>query len=119
MTFPSLGKKLALSIAMATALVLSAPAGHAASAAKSLEKQAKKIESKLANFPKGAFLHLFFRDGSDSSGKLDKLADNSFTFTNSDSNADETHPYADVTKVEKGKEYIGEGSGPKRHIRIF
>jgi hypothetical protein len=118
MTVLSLGKKLVISLAVMTALVLSVPAGHAASA-KGLEKQAKKIESKLANFPKGAFLHLFFRDGSDSSGKLDKLADNSFTFTNSDSNADETHPYTDVTKIEKGKEYIGEGSGPKKHIHIF
>ena len=118
MTVLSLGKKLAVSLAVTSALVFFVPTGHAASA-KGLEKQAKKIESKLANFPKGAFLHLFFRDGSDSSGKLDKLADNSFTFTNSDSNADETHPYADVTKVEKGKEYIGEGSGPKKHIHIF
>ncbi|HEX4758139.1 MAG TPA: hypothetical protein VH308_09160 [Terracidiphilus sp.] len=118
MTVLSLGKRLAVSIAMATALVFSVPAGHAASA-KNLEKQAKKIEGKLANFPKGAFLHLFFRDGSDSSGKLNNLSDNSFTFTNLDSNANETHPYTDVTRVEKGKEYIGEGSGPKKHIHIF
>jgi hypothetical protein len=118
MTVLSLGKRLAVSIAIAMALVFSVPAGHAASG-KNIEKQAKKIEGKLANFPKGAFLHLFFRDGSDSSGKLNNLSDKSFTFTNSDSNANETHPYTDVTKIEKGKALIGEGSGPKHHIRIF
>lgn len=118
MTLLSMGKKLAVSVAVAMSLALTAPACHAVSA-KGVEKQAHKIESKLARFPKGAFLHLFFRDGTDSTGKLNNLADNNFTFTNTDSNSDETHAYGDVTRIEKGKEYIGEGSGPHRKIHIF
>ncbi len=64
---------------MATALAFSVTAGHAASE-KSIEKQAKKVENRLANFPKGAFLHLFFRDGSYSSGKLNKLVQQQLYF---------------------------------------
>lgn len=114
----SLWKKWAVGLGFAVALLVAVPGCHAISA-KSLEKQARKIESTLAKFPAGAFLHLHFRDGSESNGKLGKLTENSFTFTNSDSNANETHPYSDVTKIEKGKEYIGEGSGPHHHIHIF
>jgi len=109
MTILSLARKSLVCVTLALACSLSAPTGHAVSA-KSLEKQAKKIESKLARFPKGAFLHLRFRDGSDSHGKLGQLSDNSFSFTNSDSNTDETHSYSDVTDIEKGKAYIGKDS---------
>jgi hypothetical protein len=35
---------------------------------------------------------------------------------NSETNAKETHLYSDVSRVEKGKEYIGAGSAPKHHI---
>lgn len=111
------GNTSMLCLAFAGALFACTPA-QAAPSPKGIEKQAHKIEIRLAKYPKGAFLHLFFRDGTDSNGKLGNLSNNSFSFTNSDSNADETHSYADVTKVEKGKEYIGEGPGHK-HIHIF
>ena len=87
---------------------------HAVSA-KSLEKQAKKVEAALTKFPKGAFLHFHFRDGSEGAGHLGNLSENSFSFTNTDSNSDETHQYSDVTKVEKGKEYIGKDSTSHHH----
>lgn len=111
------GKTSILCLALAGAFLACTPA-QAAPSPKSIEKQAHKIESKLASYPKGAFLHLFFRDGTNTNGKLGNLAENTFSFTNSDSNANETHSYADVTKIEKGKEYIGEGPGHK-HIHIF
>lgn len=113
----SIVRSFVFCLALAGVISACKPA-HAAPSPKSIEKQAHKIEIKLARYPKGAFLHLFFRDGSDSNGKLGNLSENTFNFTNSDSNADETHSYADVTKVEKGKEYIGEGPGHK-HIHIF
>jgi hypothetical protein len=111
------GGKTTISLALALALFSAAPVFGAPSA-KSLEKQAKKMESALAKFPKGALVHLHFRDGSDSNGKLGTLSENSFSFTNSDSNADETHAYSDVTKVEKSKEYIGEGTS-HHHVHVF
>ena len=115
MTILSFARKSIVCLGLAIALNLTTPMSHAVSA-KSLEKQAKKIESRLAKFPKGAFLHFHFRDGSDAKGKLGNLADNSFSLTNSESNLDETHQYSDVTGVEKGKEYIGEGS--ESHHRL-
>jgi hypothetical protein len=90
---------------------------HAVSA-KSLEKQARKIESKLAKFPKGAFLRLRFRDGSESTGKLRNMSDNSFSFTNSESNTDETHNYTEVKDVEKTKIYIGKDSTSRSPIHL-
>ena len=114
MTILSVAKRTVLCVALALACSIAAPMGHAVSA-KSLEKQAKKIESALAKFPKGAFLHFHFRDGSEGTGHLGNLSENSFSFTNSESNADETHQYSDVTKVEKGKEYIGKDSTSHHH----
>ncbi len=113
-----LGKKSAACLALALAFVICTPVCQAVSA-KSLQKQARKVESRLAKYPAGAFLHLFFRDGTDSNGKLGRLSETSFSFTNSDSNANEIHSYSDVTRIEKGKEYIGEGSKHHRHIRLF
>ena len=109
MTIHSLVRKSLVCMALVFAFSLSIPAGHAVSA-KNLEKQARKIESKLAKFPKGAFLHLRFRDGSESTGKLRNMSDNSFSFTNSESNSDETHNYSDVKDVDKEKTYIGKNS---------
>jgi hypothetical protein len=117
MTFLSIARKSLVFIALVFAFNLGVPAGHAISA-KSLEKQARKIESKLAKFPKGAFLHLRFRDGSESNGKLRNMSDNSFSFTNSESNTDETHSYSEVTTVEKGKVYIGKDSESRSRFRL-
>jgi hypothetical protein len=117
MTFLSMARKSLVCMALVFAFSLSSTAGHAVSA-KSLEKQARKIESKLAKFPKGAFLRLRFRDGSESTGKLRNMSDNSFSFTNSESNTDETHNYNEVTTVEKGKIYIGKDSESRNRIRL-
>jgi hypothetical protein len=117
MTIHSLARRSLVCMALIFAFSLSVPMSHAVSA-KSLEKQAKKIESRLARFPRGALLHLHFRDGSDSTGKLGKLSDNGFSFTNSESNVDETHNYSDVTNVEKGKTYIGKDSTSRSRIRL-
>jgi hypothetical protein len=114
MTTFTLAKRTTMFLALVLAFGSGIPASHAVSA-KSLEKQARKVESSLAKFPKGAFLHFHFRDGSEGTGKLGDLKDNSFSFTNTESNADETHQYSDVTKIEKGKEYIGEGSTSHHH----
>jgi hypothetical protein len=114
MTVLSFARKLTACMALTLALGWAASAGYAVSA-KSLEKQARKIQGKLLKYPKGAFLHFEFRDGSEGTGKLGTLSDHSFSFTNTDSNLDESHNYSDVTKIEKGKTYIGKNSEPAHH----
>ena len=111
------GKSLAC-LAVVLALIACVPVCHSLST-KSQEKQARKMHSKLAKYPAGSYLHLYFRDKTETIGKLGTLSDASFSFTNSDSNANETHLYGDVSRVEKGKQYIGEGSAPRHHIHIF
>jgi hypothetical protein len=113
MTMVSLAKKTTVCLALVLACGLVTPS-YAVSA-KSLEKQAKKVEAALAKFPRGAFLHFHFRDGSEGAGKLGNLSENSFSFTNTESNAEETHQYSDVTKIDKGKEYIGKDSASHHH----
>jgi hypothetical protein len=83
------------------------------------DKHAQKIEKKLSKYKTGTLLHLEFNNSTECTGTLNTLADTSFTFNNSETNAKETHLYGDVSNVEKGKEYIGQGSAPKRHIHIF
>ena len=117
MTIHFLVKKSLVCMTLALAFSMSVPVGHAVSA-KSLEKQAKKIESKLAKFPKGAFLRLTFRDGSERTGKLRQMSEDTFSFTNSESNVDETHNYIDVKDVEKSKTYIGKNSNSKSGIHL-
>ena len=122
MTFNSNHKKSALirvmlCIGLGVSFVFSTPMSHAVSA-KSLEKQARKIEGRLARLPKGAFLHFHFRDGSESTGKLGSLSDSSFLLTNSESNQDETHSYSDVSGFEKGKAYIGKDSDSHHRLRM-
>lgn len=119
MTTLPLGRKIAACLALAFAFAAFAPPASALFGT-SPEKQAHKVQSRLAKYPAGSFLHLTFRDGTESTGKLGPLSDNSFVLTNSDSNARETHPYGDVKKIEKGKEYIGQGSAEHHHhIHIF
>ena len=119
MTILSLGRKTAVCLAIMLAFAALAPSSPAL-LGRSPEKQARKVQGQLARYPAGSLLHLSFRDGTESTGKLGQLADSSFSFTNSESNVSETHSYADVKKIEKGKEYIGEGSsGRHHHIHIF
>lgn len=109
--------KTVLCLAAALLFVACTPVMQARSGSKA-DKHAQKIEKTLARYKTGTFLHLEFNNNTESSGTVNTLSDKSFTFNNSDTNAKETHLYGDVTKVEKGQQYIGEGSTP-RHHRIF
>ncbi|HEY1649092.1 MAG TPA: hypothetical protein VGF96_14015 [Terracidiphilus sp.] len=84
-----------------------------------LDKHARKIHKKLVKYPSGTYLSVAFRDGTQSAGALGALTETSFTFTNADNNASEMHSYNEVARVQRGKEYIGEGSGPGHHIRLW
>jgi hypothetical protein len=112
------GGKRMVCLAAALALMACVPVCQAKSGTKA-DKHAQKIEKALGRYKAGTLLHLQFSNNTESSGTLDKLSDTSFSFNNTDTNAKETHLYGDVTRVEKGKEYIGEGSAPKHHIHIF
>jgi hypothetical protein len=83
------------------------------------EKHAQKVQKKLSKYKTGTLLHLEFSDNTECTGTVNTLSDTSFTFNNSETNAKENHNYSDVSNVERGKEYIGQGSAPKRHIHIF
>ena len=93
------GSKLALCLAAALILAGCVSVCQAQSGPKT-DKHGQKIEKRLSRYKTGTLL----------------LADTSFTFNNSETNAKETHLYSDVSRVEKGKEYIGAGSTPKHHI---
>jgi len=116
---PMPARRSSCCLALVLALLASAPLCHATQSAARLEKHARKIEKKLAKYPAGTYLHLAFRDSPDSLGTLGHLSATSFTFTNADSNAVETHDYADVARVEKGETFIGAGSTPARHFRLW
>jgi hypothetical protein len=105
-------------LALAWTLIAAVPACQAQSTP-NLDKHARKIHKRLTRYPSGAYLSVAFRDGTESAGSLGVLTETSFTFTNADNNASETHPYGDVARVERGKEYIGEGSEPRHHIRLW
>ena len=84
-----------------------------------LDKHALRIEKRLTKFRQGTFLDFEFRDSSQTFGSLGPLSAASFQFTDSDSNRIQTHLYADVSEVKKAKEYIGEGSEPRHHVRLL
>ena len=84
-----------------------------------LDKHARRIEKRLTKFQPGTFLDFEFRDSSQTFGSLGPLTDTSFQFTDSDSNKIQTHLYADLAQVKKAREYIGEGSEPRRHIHLL
>ena len=108
-------RKSIVHVAIAMALIAIVPASLAESAAR-LEKHTRKIEKRLAKYRPGAFLQVDLRDDTQVLGSLGELSDANFQLTSSDSNRKMTISYADVTHVKKGTEYIGEGSGPARHI---
>jgi hypothetical protein len=118
----ALAVRLAVSLAVVLALLVALPSCQAktnpAKAQKNLDKQAHKIQNELSRYKAGSLLLLTMRDGTQTTGKLGALSDSSFAFTNADSNANETHSYSDVKKVEKAKEYIGEGS-THHHVHIL
>ena len=112
------GGKRALCLAAALLLVACVPLCQARSGSKA-EKHAQKVQKKLSKYKTGTLLHLEFSDNTECTGTVNTLSDASFTFNNTETNAKESHDYSDVSNVEKGKEYIGQGSAPKRHIHIF
>ena len=112
------GGKSAPCLGLALALVVCAPLCQAKAGTK-VDKHAQKIEKKLSRYKTGTFLRLEFNNNTQCSGTVNALSDTSFVFNNTENNAKETHLYSDVSSVEKGKEYIGEGSAPKHHIHIF
>ncbi len=111
-------RKSVVSVAVAWSLIALLPMCQAQSAVP-LDKHARRVEKHLARFRPGAFLDFEFRDNSHTFGSLGPLSDTTFQFVDSDSNKTQTHLYADVVSVSKAKEYIGEGSGPRHHVRLL
>ncbi len=100
---------------MSLALV---PAGRADSAAKT-EKHARKIERQLVKYRKGTFLKIDFNNNTEATGSLGTLSGTSFQIVSSEYNKVQTFNYADVDRVQKAKEYIGEGSAPSHHFHLW
>lgn len=102
----------------ALTLIFAVPANHAQSASQ-LDKHARKIEKRLTKYRTGTFLEVDLRDSSATLGALGDLSDTSFQLTSSDNNRKVTFSYAEVAHVKKGKEYIGAGSEPTHHARLW
>jgi hypothetical protein len=92
------------------------PACHAQSAATSLDKHARKVHKLVSTYSPGTYVDVVLRDGSQTGGSLGAVNAASFTIANADTNIPESHNYADVARVEKGREFIGAGSGSDHHI---
>lgn len=105
--------------AFASAVLLAAVAPIRAQSSAPLDKHARRIEKRLAKFRQGAVLDFQFRDSSRTFGSLGPLSPASFQFTDSDSNKTQTHLYSDLAEVKKAREYIGEGSEPRHHVRLL
>ncbi len=116
--FRFLRRNSLLLVAIAFASMAMATACQAESSAK-LEKHARKIEKRLGKYRTGTIVRVDFRDNSEALGSLGNVSDATFQITSADSNKVQTFNYADVTRVKKGKEYIGAGSGPEHHIRLW
>ena len=111
-------RKSTVYILAAAALVVTAALAQAQSSAQ-LDKHARRIEKRLTKFQPGTFLDFEFRDSSKTFGSLGLLSATSFQFTDSDSNKTQTHSYSDLVEVKKAREYIGEGSEPRHHVRLL
>jgi hypothetical protein len=106
-----------LLVTIAFVIFTSAPASRADSSAK-IEKHARKIEKRLGKYRTGTLVQVDFRDDSEAVGSLGNVSDATFQITNSDSNKVQTFNYTDVSRVKKGREYIGAGSG-EHHMRLW
>ncbi len=119
------GGKSLLRLATALTLIAIMPvclaeSGAGIGASTNPDKHTRKIHRELSRFQAGSYIHLDFRDGSERTALLDSLDESSFTVTNAENNARETHAYADIQRVTREKNYIGEGSeGHVRHIRLW
>jgi hypothetical protein len=107
-----------LLVAIAFASVALAPTSRAESSAKT-EKRTRKVEKKVAKYRTGTLLQVDFRDNSEALGFLGDVSGATFQITNADSNKLQTFNYDDVTRVKKTREYIGAGSEPGRHFRLW
>jgi hypothetical protein len=112
------GSKSVARLALTWILLVMIPACQAQSTP-NLDKHARKVYKRLNKYSAGTYLTLALRDGSDSSGVLKTVSESSFTLVDADNNQPETYLYGNVAKVERGKEYIGEGSEPRHHIRLW
>lgn len=117
-------RKSAMHAAIAWALIAMLPACQAqtstpAAAGTRLDKHARKIEKRLVKYGTGRYLEIDFRNGSQSFGSLGALSYASFEFTDADNNRTQTFLYSDVARVKKAKEYIGEGSEHRHHVRLW
>lgn len=83
-----------------------------------LDKHARRIEKRLAKYRQGTVLDFEFRDSSKTFGALGPMSPASFQFTDSDSNKIQTHLYSDLAQVKQAREYIGEGTEPRHHVRL-
>jgi len=114
-TFPRI---LLVSVTIALLCVAAIPAARAQSS-QPLDKHARRIAKHLTKYRPGTYLDFEFRDSSESYGALGQLSENSFEFTNADTNKTETHAYGEVESVKNAKEYIGRGSESRHHIRLL
>jgi|GEM_PF-2148512 len=102
-----------LYLAMLLVLLASSPLAMARSKPDP-DKQAHKVAKKLAHFKQGALVHLVFANNTESTGALGQLGEHSFTLLNVETNARETHSYAEVESIRKGSNEIGEGTRRNR-----
>ncbi|MGO9325212.1 MAG: hypothetical protein ACLP07_11685 [Terracidiphilus sp.] len=108
-----------LAIALASVALLAAVAPAQAQSSATLDKHSRRIEKRLAKYREGTFLDFEFRDSSQTFGSLGPLSPASFQFTDSDSNRTQTHSYSELVHVKPAREYIGEGSEPRHHVRLL
>ncbi len=94
------------------------PVSRAESSA-STEKHTRKIEKKVGKYRTGTLLQIDFRDNSEALGFLGDVSGATFQVTNAESNKLQTFNYDDITRVKKTKEYIGAGSEPGHHFRLW
>ena len=106
-------------MALASVALLAAVPPALAQSSAPLDKHARRIEKRLAKYRQGTFLDVEFRDSSQTFGALGPLSPASFQFTDSDSNKVQTHSYSELVHVKQAREYIGEGSEPRHHVRLL
>ena len=111
-------RKAAIPLVAVLALVAFASVSKAESA-QPLDKHARKIEKRLAKYRPGTYLDFEFRDSSQTFCSRGEMFNTSFQYTDADNNQTVTHYYTDLSSVRKAKEYIGEGSGHGRHVRML
>jgi hypothetical protein len=108
------GGRSVVRLALAWTLLAMVPAAQAQSGV-NLNKHERRIHKRLLHYAQGTYVSVELRDGTERAGLLGVVAPASFTLTDSDSNAEETHTYSQVARVTKSREYIGEGSA--HHFR--